>query len=212
MLKISIDLVSWKKYGFSTFNLDLDTLEISKYSNNLPLVNLDGKNSDYYELAFNSKNTIKLYVKIARFDYSGKTYYIISYESDSVNPIPVENYDEYNRPKTIRMPEYLQITDLQTIVTYKAHRRYENTDYYKGFLFNNDNNWLSTKIMFKDTLNRFTHKYLLEVLSKMSQPFADTRIHILYNFITSCLRDPNSDYILIPPVISQTTKDNSWET
>ena len=212
MIKVSIDLVSWKDYGFSKFNLDLDTLEIFEYSDNLPLINLDGKNSDYYELTFNSKSTIKLYVKIARFDYAGKAYYIISYESDSVNPIPVENYDEYGRPKTIRMPEYLQITDLKTIVTYKAYRRYENTDYYKGFLFNNNNNWLSTTIMFKDTLNRFTHKYLLEVLSKMSQPFVDTRIHILYNFITSCLRDPNSDYILVPPVISQTTKDNSWET
>jgi len=212
MTKISIDLVSWKRYGFEKFSIDLDELQLEQFNSTLPLIILDGNNNDYYELSFNSKVTIKLYVRISKFEYVGKTYYIIAYESDSINPVPAENYNEYGRLATVRMPEYLQITDLKEIATYKAYRRYENSDYYQGILFNENNNWLSTKMSFKTTLNRFTHKYLKELISKMSQPFTDPNTHILYNFITSCLRDPESDYLLVPPVISQTTKDNSWAT
>jgi len=212
---VNINYVSWKNvFGFPTFSLNLDTLEINEAVDNVETIVLDNTVTDnmyeFYEFKFTGTNQYKLSLTIVSFEYNNTKYTLQFWESNGLERVDIDQTDEFGNPTTIRMPEYIQVSNNDDIITYKIFTRYQDTYYYKGILFGDNRQfWISFDMYFKARLLNFSFEYLKILIDNMTQPFYSKNLHILYNFITSCFRDPQSDFVLLPPVMPLEQKENT---
>jgi len=212
---VNIEYTDWiRRYQFPTISLDLDTLEIGEKQNNIETIKLNNtvnnNNYEFYVFKFIGTNNFEIELTIVSFKYNTKKYTAIFWSSNGLERVDIATTDNFDNPTTVSMPEYVQISNGDDIVSYKIFTRYQDTYYYKGHLFGNDRRfWISYDMFFKSKLLKFTYDYLLIIIDNMTQPFYSDNIHILYNFITSCFRDPRSEYVLLPPVLPLTQNENT---
>jgi len=201
-------------FNFPTISLDLETLQLYEgQDKNVDTIHIDPQhlNSTFevYSLTFMTTNEYSLTIDIASFNYSGKRYRILFYISNTIKQDRAANVDEFNNPVTAVLPEYIQVSDGDEIITYKLFTRYQDTYYYKGMLFGRDKRfWISFEAYFKTLVKSFSIKYLDKLLQNMTQPFGTQNLHIIYNFITSTFRSFDDEFVLVPPVVPELRKTN----